>query len=180
MRIGVVGLGSMGYGIASSLLRAGHAVHGADVNVAAVARLASEGAQRVGDLIRAGERVLYLLELKDVSGCCASAAMAQRVTREEKKKAVTDLYVSLGVTSAGVRSHSSASQIWFDVCSQKDTCLRESKSGRGKAGGERERERSGLGVAGGAGVVAERDRGAARGAGAGSGAVSGRVGRVGQ
>lgn len=44
MRIGVVGLGSMGYGIASSLLRAGHAVHGADVNVAAVARLASEGA----------------------------------------------------------------------------------------------------------------------------------------
>lgn len=44
MKLGVVGLGSMGYGIAASLLRAGHEVHGADVNPDAVARLRSEGA----------------------------------------------------------------------------------------------------------------------------------------
>ncbi len=44
MIVGVVGLGSMGYGIASSLLRAGHQVYGADVNATAVARLRAEGA----------------------------------------------------------------------------------------------------------------------------------------
>ncbi|MGF1553234.1 MAG: L-threonate dehydrogenase [Paracoccaceae bacterium] len=41
--IGVVGLGSMGYGIAQSLLRAGHAVHGIDLDEAAVARFRREG-----------------------------------------------------------------------------------------------------------------------------------------
>ncbi|QLH13032.1 NAD(P)-dependent oxidoreductase [Paracoccus pantotrophus] len=45
MKIGVVGLGSMGYGIAASLIRAGHEVHGADVNPDAVRRLQSEGGQ---------------------------------------------------------------------------------------------------------------------------------------
>lgn len=44
MRVGVIGLGSMGFGMASSLLRAGHAVCGADVSAAAVARLRAEGA----------------------------------------------------------------------------------------------------------------------------------------
>lgn len=44
MKVAVVGLGSMGYGIAVSLLRAGHAVMGRDVNPQAVARLAVEGA----------------------------------------------------------------------------------------------------------------------------------------
>ncbi len=44
MKIGIVGLGSMGYGMASSLLRAGHVVCGADVNPAAVDRLHAEGA----------------------------------------------------------------------------------------------------------------------------------------
>jgi len=44
MRTGVVGLGSMGYGIASSLLRAGHAVCGTDVNADAIQRLRAEGA----------------------------------------------------------------------------------------------------------------------------------------
>ncbi len=43
MKIGVVGLGSMGYGIAASLLRAGHQVCGADMNVDAVARLQTAG-----------------------------------------------------------------------------------------------------------------------------------------
>ena len=43
MKIGVVGRGSMGYGIASSLLRAGHQVCGADMNAAAVARLQAAG-----------------------------------------------------------------------------------------------------------------------------------------
>lgn len=44
MKIGVAGLGSMGFGIASSLLRAGHAVCGADVNPEAVQRLRQAGA----------------------------------------------------------------------------------------------------------------------------------------
>ena len=43
MKVAVIGLGSMGYGIASSLLRAGHAVMGRDVNPQAVSRLESEG-----------------------------------------------------------------------------------------------------------------------------------------
>jgi L-threonate 2-dehydrogenase len=41
--IGVVGLGSMGYGMACSALRAGHAVWGHDVAAAAVARFRAEG-----------------------------------------------------------------------------------------------------------------------------------------
>lgn len=45
MRIGIIGLGSMGYGIAASLLRAGHQVHGADTNPDAVRRLQSDGAR---------------------------------------------------------------------------------------------------------------------------------------
>lgn len=44
MKIGVIGLGSMGYGIAASLLRAGHDVCGTDVNAEAVARLRQAGA----------------------------------------------------------------------------------------------------------------------------------------
>ena len=38
-RIAVVGLGSMGFGMATSLKRAGHAVTGCDVSADAVARL---------------------------------------------------------------------------------------------------------------------------------------------
>lgn len=43
MKVAVIGLGSMGYGIAGSLIRAGHAVTGRDVNPAAVARLQVDG-----------------------------------------------------------------------------------------------------------------------------------------
>ena len=39
--VGVVGLGSMGYGMAQSLLRAGHRTHGFDVVPAQVARILS-------------------------------------------------------------------------------------------------------------------------------------------
>jgi L-threonate 2-dehydrogenase len=45
MKLGVVGLGSMGYGIAASLLRAGHGVCGSDVNAEAMLRLQAEGGQ---------------------------------------------------------------------------------------------------------------------------------------
>ncbi|MFT6775470.1 MAG: putative dehydrogenase [Paracoccaceae bacterium] len=41
--IAVVGLGSMGFGIAASLLRAGHKVHGFDVNPAAMERFQAMG-----------------------------------------------------------------------------------------------------------------------------------------
>lgn len=39
----VIGLGSMGYGVAASLLRAGHDVHGFDINQASMARFHDEG-----------------------------------------------------------------------------------------------------------------------------------------
>lgn len=41
--IGIIGLGSMGYGMAQSLLRAGHVVHGFDINPDQVARFQAEG-----------------------------------------------------------------------------------------------------------------------------------------
>ncbi len=41
--IGLFGLGAMGFGMAQSLLRAGHIVHGADLNADAVSRLQAEG-----------------------------------------------------------------------------------------------------------------------------------------
>jgi 3-hydroxyisobutyrate dehydrogenase/2-hydroxy-3-oxopropionate reductase len=44
----IVGLGSMGYGIAQSLLRAGHAVQGFDINQDTVARFVAEGGQAGG------------------------------------------------------------------------------------------------------------------------------------
>lgn len=44
MKVGVVGLGSMGFGIAVSLLRAGNEVWGEDINPEAVRRLQSQGA----------------------------------------------------------------------------------------------------------------------------------------
>ncbi len=43
MRVGVIGLGSMGIGVALSLVRAGHAVFGCDVREAARAELADAG-----------------------------------------------------------------------------------------------------------------------------------------
>lgn len=47
--VGVIGLGSMGYGMAQSLLRAGHRTHGFDVNASQTARFRAEGGA-VGDL----------------------------------------------------------------------------------------------------------------------------------
>lgn len=43
-RVAVIGLGAMGFGMAASLLRAGHAVWGGDVNAARVAELQAQGA----------------------------------------------------------------------------------------------------------------------------------------
>lgn len=44
--VSIVGLGSMGYGMAQSLIRAGHAVHGFDINPESVSRLEAEGGVR--------------------------------------------------------------------------------------------------------------------------------------
>lgn len=44
-KIAVIGLGSMGYGMAQSCLRAGHETWGIDINAEAVARLGAEGGQ---------------------------------------------------------------------------------------------------------------------------------------
>jgi len=51
-RMAVFGLGSMGYGMAASLLRAGHETYGFDVNADAVARFAAEGGRKgaIGDV----------------------------------------------------------------------------------------------------------------------------------
>lgn len=43
MQVGVIGLGSMGFGMASSLLRAGHAVCGTDVNSDVIERFRAQG-----------------------------------------------------------------------------------------------------------------------------------------
>ena len=48
--LGIIGLGSMGYGMAQSLLRAGHKVHGFDINPDQVARFVAEGGAS-GDLV---------------------------------------------------------------------------------------------------------------------------------
>ena len=48
-KVAVFGLGSMGYGMAQSLLRAGHVVHGFDVVPAVMDRFAAEGGA-AGDL----------------------------------------------------------------------------------------------------------------------------------
>ena len=61
MKIGIVGLGSMGLGMASSLLRAGHVVSGADVNPDAVLRLQAEGA--VTDMLPSGLEALVVVVL---------------------------------------------------------------------------------------------------------------------
>lgn len=49
LKIAAVGLGSMGYGIASSLLRSGHETYGFDINDAQMARFQDEGGSK-GDL----------------------------------------------------------------------------------------------------------------------------------
>ncbi|KAJ56303.1 3-hydroxyisobutyrate dehydrogenase [Actibacterium mucosum KCTC 23349] len=49
IKAAVIGLGSMGYGIASSILRAGHETYGFDINEDAVARFRAEGGA-AGDL----------------------------------------------------------------------------------------------------------------------------------
>ncbi len=43
MKVAVIGLGSMGFGMAASLLRAGHEVYGQDINAEAVKRLQAQG-----------------------------------------------------------------------------------------------------------------------------------------
>jgi 3-hydroxyisobutyrate dehydrogenase-like beta-hydroxyacid dehydrogenase len=60
----IIGLGSMGYGMAKSILRAGHVAYGFDVNQAQVERLRSEGGA-VGDLadIAAGLDVVVVVVL---------------------------------------------------------------------------------------------------------------------
>jgi len=49
-KIGIIGLGSMGYGMARNLIKAGHQVWGHDINPDAVARLVADGA-RAGELL---------------------------------------------------------------------------------------------------------------------------------
>ncbi|MBY8975459.1 NAD(P)-dependent oxidoreductase [Rhodobacteraceae bacterium NNCM2] len=52
-KVGVIGLGSMGFGIAQSLVRAGFSTHGADLSDAAMERLRDEGgaAEHLSDVV---------------------------------------------------------------------------------------------------------------------------------
>ncbi len=63
MKLGVVGLGSMGYGIAASLLRAGHTVCGSDVNADAMQRLQAEGgsSEAIGDAAQGLEALVVVV-----------------------------------------------------------------------------------------------------------------------
>ena len=54
-KVAVIGLGSMGYGIASSILRSGHTVWGADVNPEQVGKFRSRGGQSSEITDMAGE-----------------------------------------------------------------------------------------------------------------------------
>lgn len=61
LRAGVIGLGSMGFGMAQSMLRKGMAVAGADLNAAAVARLATEGGTGAASAVEAARGADALL-----------------------------------------------------------------------------------------------------------------------
>ncbi len=65
--ISIVGLGSMGYGMAQSLVREGHVVHGFDINPAAMDRLVAEGGQAASpaDAARASD-ILVIVVLNAV------------------------------------------------------------------------------------------------------------------
>ena len=77
MKVGVVGLGSMGFGIATSLLGAGHNVYGADVNAEAVKRLHATGGSP-GDVFSAAS------ELEALVVVVLNAAQAEDVLFGEK------------------------------------------------------------------------------------------------
>jgi putative dehydrogenase len=53
--VAVIGLGSMGFGMAASLLRAGFTVRGCDVAAAAVARLETQGGVGAGTPAQAAQ-----------------------------------------------------------------------------------------------------------------------------
>jgi len=63
MKVAVIGLGSMGFGIATSLLRAGHEVFGFDVNADATARFRVEGGAdgAIADVARDLEAVVVVV-----------------------------------------------------------------------------------------------------------------------
>ena len=69
--VGVVGLGSMGYGMAQSLLRAGHRTHGFDVVPAQEARLRDEGGAAAEPVLAACAATVF--RLGDAAG--AGSAM---------------------------------------------------------------------------------------------------------
>jgi 3-hydroxyisobutyrate dehydrogenase-like beta-hydroxyacid dehydrogenase len=72
LKIGVFGLGSMGYGMATSLIRSGHQVYGADINPASVTRLRADGGSTkdamsvVADLAAVAIVVLNAAQAEDV------------------------------------------------------------------------------------------------------------------
>ncbi len=61
LKVGVIGLGSMGLGMAASLLRDGFAVRGCDVNAAAVGRFVALGGTAAADPVAAARGVDVLI-----------------------------------------------------------------------------------------------------------------------
>lgn len=62
-KVAVIGLGSMGFGVAKSVLRAGHQTFGYDIDADAVARFLAEGgeADAIGDVVAAFDVVVVVV-----------------------------------------------------------------------------------------------------------------------
>ncbi|WP_206682561.1 L-threonate dehydrogenase [Paragemmobacter straminiformis] len=88
MQVGVIGLGSMGFGMASSLLRAGHAVCGADVSEAAVERFRAQGGAQQSITVAAGNLDALVVVVLNAAQVEAVFFGAQGIAPMLKKGAV--------------------------------------------------------------------------------------------
>jgi len=122
MKVAVVGLGSMVYGMAASLLRAGHQVTGRDVNPQAVERLAREGgtglpiaevdalvvvvlnAAQVEDVLFGPQGIAPQMRKGTVVVCCVTVAPEFARRMEERCTAVGLLYLDAPISGGSVKA----------------------------------------------------------------------------
>jgi 3-hydroxyisobutyrate dehydrogenase len=122
MKFAVVGLGSMGYGMAASLLRAGHQVTGWDVNPQAVERLAREGgtdlpiaevdalvvvvlnAAQVEDVLFGPQGIAPQMRKGTVVVCCVTVAPEFARRMEERCTAAGLLYLDAPISGGSVKA----------------------------------------------------------------------------
>lgn len=122
MKVAVVGLGSMGYGMAGALIRAGHAVLGRDVNPQAVSRLLADGGAELAvvDLDAAVVVVLNAAQVEvvlfgpggivpqmragSVVMCCVTVAPEFARQMEARCAAVGVLYLDAPISGGSVKA----------------------------------------------------------------------------